>query len=124
MMESNPANDAAFADELRHAVHQAEQLLDAIGDDSDEALSALRERVYFSIDTAKMRLADMEEQAQLATQRFATRMESFAREHPWTVVAVGAGVGILAGVLLARLLVGQDETPDQDGDTPTQATAQ
>lgn len=100
MMEHTKESSAALAAELRNVVNQAEALLDALGQDRDEALDALRGRVHESIDVARARLSDLEHQATQATQRAAVVAESWVRENPWTAVAIGASVGLLIGALL------------------------
>jgi ElaB/YqjD/DUF883 family membrane-anchored ribosome-binding protein len=100
MMEHTIESSAALAEELRNVVNQAEALLDAIGQDRDQALEALRERVHESIDTARARLAGLEEQAERATRSAAATAELWVRENPWTAVAIGASVGLLIGALL------------------------
>lgn len=103
MLENTTASGAALADELRNVVAQAEELLQAIGDDGGAAMAALRERVYSSIETARSRLGDLEQQAGRVTQQAATAAETYMREHPWTAVAIGAGVGFVVGaILIAR----------------------
>jgi len=100
MLEQTAASGAALADELRNVVSQAEELLNAIGDDGDAAMTALRERVLASIDTARSRLGDLEEQAGRVTQQAATAAEAYVRQNPWTSIAIGAGIGLLIGALL------------------------
>jgi ElaB/YqjD/DUF883 family membrane-anchored ribosome-binding protein len=100
MMEHTVESSAALANELRNVVSQAEALLEAISQDRDEALGALRERVHESIDTAKARLEDLEQQAAQATQRVAVAAETWVRDNPWTAVAIAASAGLLIGALL------------------------
>jgi len=102
MLEHTAASSAALADELRNVVRQAEELLGAVADDSSEAVSALRERVYSAVDTAKTRLSGLEEQAQEVTQRAASAVEKYVRENPWTTVGIAVGVGLLLGAWLSR----------------------
>jgi ElaB/YqjD/DUF883 family membrane-anchored ribosome-binding protein len=110
MLENTSASGAALADELRNVVSQAEQLLQAIGDDGDAAMAALRERVHASIDTARLRLGDLEEEASRVTREAATAAEAYVQEHPWAAVAIGAGVGLLIGALIAGRRHGQYPT--------------
>jgi len=91
-----------LADELRNVVTQAEELLHAIGDHSDDTLGALRQRVHESVDAARARLADMEEETARMTDRAATAAENYVQENPWAAVAIGAGIGLVAGALLMR----------------------
>jgi len=104
MMENTAASSAALAEELRNVVRQAEALLQAIGTDKDAAVEALRARVYTAVDTAKGRLADIEQQAQLATQRASIAAEAYVRERPWTVVAGALAFGLILGSLFTRSL--------------------
>jgi ElaB/YqjD/DUF883 family membrane-anchored ribosome-binding protein len=109
MLENTAASSAALAEELRNVVRQAEELLGAVAGDSSEAVSALRERVYSAVDTAKTRLADLEAQAGEATQRAAVAIENYVRRNPWTTVGVALGAGLLLGALLTRSVTGNDE---------------
>ena len=102
MLENTAASSAALAEELRNVVRQAEELLHAVGDDTSEAVSVLRDRVYGAVDTAKARLADLEEQTQHATQRVARAADSWVRENPWTAVGIAVAAGLLVGSLLTR----------------------
>jgi len=102
MLENTAASSAALAEELRNVVRQAEELLGAVAGDSSEAVSALRERVYSAVDTAKSRLSGLEEQAQAASERAVSAIENFVRENPWKTVGIAVGAGLLIGFLLTR----------------------
>jgi ElaB/YqjD/DUF883 family membrane-anchored ribosome-binding protein len=104
MMERTAERGAALVDELRNVVTQAEALLQAIGQDKDEALSALRDRVYTAVDAAKARLGDLEEQAGVVAQRASVAAEAFTRENPWTVVGGAVAAGLILGALFTRAL--------------------
>jgi ElaB/YqjD/DUF883 family membrane-anchored ribosome-binding protein len=104
MMERTAERGAALVDELRNVVIQAEALLEAIGQDKDEALTALRERVYSAINAAKTRLADLERQAAVVTQRASVAAEAYTRENPWTVVGGATALGLVLGALFTRVL--------------------
>jgi ElaB/YqjD/DUF883 family membrane-anchored ribosome-binding protein len=115
-MSHNPtASSAALIDELRNVVSQAEALLQAIGSDSDAALNALRDRVYSSLDTAKTRLSEIEQEAGRMTERAAVAAEGYVRAHPWSAVAIGASIGLLIGALLMRGAAGSDSSDGQTG---------
>lgn len=107
MLEHTAESSAALAAELRNVVEQAEELLRAIGQDSGEAVSALRERVHEAVDTARTRLSDLEEQATGAAQSATASAETLIRENPWTTVGIAVGVGLLLGALLTRSSSGE-----------------
>jgi ElaB/YqjD/DUF883 family membrane-anchored ribosome-binding protein len=104
MMEHTRASSAVLAEELRNVVRQAEELLRAISTDKDEAVEALRARVHSAVDTAKSRLADIEQQAQLASQHASVATEAYVRERPFTVVASALAIGLVLGSLFTRSL--------------------
>ena len=108
MMERTAERGAALVDELRNVVVQAEALLEAIGQDKDEALSALRERVYSAVDSAKARLAGLEQQASVVAQRASVAAEAYTRENPWTVVGGAVAFGLVLGALFTRALSSDD----------------
>lgn len=104
MMERTAERGAALVDELRNVVVQAEALLEALSADKDEALAELRARVAASVDTAKVRLAEIESQASVAAQRASIAAEAYTRENPWTVVGGATALGLLLGSLFIGLL--------------------
>jgi ElaB/YqjD/DUF883 family membrane-anchored ribosome-binding protein len=104
MMERTAERGAALVDELRNVVTQAEALLEAIGQDKDEALKALRERVSGAVGAAKARLSDLEQQAGVVAQRASVAAEAYTRENPWTVVGGAVALGLILGALFTRAL--------------------
>ena len=103
-MDRTAERGAALVDELRNVVVQAEALLQAIGQDKDEALTALRERVHSAVDAAKVRLADLEKQASVVAQRASVAAEAYTRENPWTVVGGALALGLVLGAWFAGAL--------------------
>jgi len=102
MTEHTTPSSAAVAEELRNVVSEAEAFLGALSEADSAELERLRDRVHDSIDAAKMRLADIETDAARSSTRVSSAIESWVADNPWTAVAIGAGVGLALGVLLAR----------------------
>jgi ElaB/YqjD/DUF883 family membrane-anchored ribosome-binding protein len=100
MMERTATSSAALANELRFVLQQVEELIHAIGDDRDDALKVVRNRVNLAVDTAKERLADLEKRAQIGAVRARTAARTYARDNPWTTLSIGAAVGLLLGAIL------------------------
>jgi len=95
-------NDSArLGEALRQIVDHAEALLGALSGEDDERLDPLRERVFDSIQSARARLADMESDANRASERAAAAIERWMQDNPWTLVALGASIGVAAGIVLA-----------------------
>ncbi len=100
-MSQTSEDAAALGEELRHIVDHAEALLGALSDEGDPRLSSLRARVSESIETARSHLDDLQRDAERATDKAAAALERWIEENPWTAVAIGAGVGLAIGFLLA-----------------------
>ena len=101
MMERTAQQTAALADELRNVMRQAEKLVVALGEDREEALIELRERLSLALTEGKKRLAEFEEQARLLKDTAGRAADQFVRDNPWTAVGVGAAIGLILGSWLA-----------------------
>jgi len=81
-----------------------EALLAALGDQSGEAIDELRARLTSTITDVKRQLGSSfiaSAREKIARARdTVTHVNEFVTEKPWTAVAIGAGIGLLAGLLL------------------------
>ncbi|MEO7413520.1 MAG: hypothetical protein ABIZ81_09190 [Opitutaceae bacterium] len=85
-------------EELRSLVADAEKMVgDSVGD-SDEMVSALRQRYA----AAQERLGEAYESARRKVTDGARYTDETIRENPYQSIAVAVGVGLIAGVLLGR----------------------
>jgi ElaB/YqjD/DUF883 family membrane-anchored ribosome-binding protein len=101
--ETPTARDVAQK-ELREVLASTEALLAALGDQGGEAIAELRGRLTNTIADVKKELgssfvASAREKIEQARDTV-TSVNDFVTERPWTAVAIGAGVGLLAGLLL------------------------
>ena len=90
--------------ELRDVLSSTEALLAALGDQGGEAIGELRERLTTTIAEVKKELgtsfvASAREKIAQARDTV-TSVDEFVTERPWTSVAIGAAIGLLAGLLL------------------------
>jgi ElaB/YqjD/DUF883 family membrane-anchored ribosome-binding protein len=90
--------------ELREVLSSTEALLAALGDQGGEAIDELRNRLTSTISDVKKELgssfvASAREKITQARDTV-TAVGEFVQERPWTSVAIGAAVGLLAGLLL------------------------
>jgi ElaB/YqjD/DUF883 family membrane-anchored ribosome-binding protein len=109
MMERTAQRSAALADELRNVVIQAEALLQALAEDKNEAVGALRERVQSAVAAAKTRLTDVEKQASDMAQRASVASQAYVRENPWTVIGGAVATGLMLGAAFTALLRSPDD---------------
>ena len=82
-------------DKLRHELQamigDAEELLKATAGQTGERVEKIRARAEQSLQVARKRLESAGEDLNLRVQ-----------DNPWTAVGVAAGIGLIAGILLAR----------------------
>jgi ElaB/YqjD/DUF883 family membrane-anchored ribosome-binding protein len=86
-------------DELRSLVADAEKMVgESVGETSSEVMSALRQRYA----AAQELLGDAYRSARRKVSEGARYTDEAIRENPYQSLAVAAGVGLIAGVLLGR----------------------
>jgi len=78
-------------DELRSVITDAEELLRVTADQGGAKVQEVRERAEESLRAAREHL-----------QGTGRQLDSQVREHPWAAVGIAAGIGLIAGILMAR----------------------
>src|SRR5690348_17010874 len=101
--ENRTARDVA-AKELREVVSSTEALLAALGNQGGEGITELRERLTATIADLKQELgnsfiANAREKLYQARDT-AVSVNEFVQYRPWSAVAIGAGIGMLIGLLM------------------------
>jgi len=90
--------------ELREVVASTEALLAALGNEGGEAVQELRGRLKTTIADVKRELGSsfMANARQTITKArdTASSVDEFVHDSPWAAVAVGAGIGVLVGMIL------------------------
>jgi ElaB/YqjD/DUF883 family membrane-anchored ribosome-binding protein len=87
--------------QLSRTVAQAEDLLRALGDESGEAIDAMRTRVSATLRDARTRLSGRAEQARSIASSTMTQADRFVHENPWRAVAIGAGIGVVVAMMMS-----------------------
>ena len=88
--------------DLRVVVADAEELLRATAGQAGEKVSAARERIQENLAVAKERLVAAEEIVVAKTKQAARATDEYVHENPWKAVGIGAGVGLIVGMLISR----------------------
>ena len=88
--------------DLRIVVTDAEELLKMTADEVGENAVALRERLKARMAQAKDRLIDLQAAATEKAKAVGHAADDYVHEHPWQAVAVGAGIGVIVGLLIGR----------------------
>lgn len=87
--------------QLNRTVSQAEDLLRALGNESGEAIDAMRARVSATLRDARSRLSGRATQARNLASNTMSQADSYVRENPWRAVAIGAGIGMLLALMFS-----------------------
>ena len=87
--------------QLSRTVSQAEELLRALGNESGEAIDAMRARVSATLRDARERLSGRAGQARTFANNTMSQADAFVHANPWRAVAIGAGIGALLAILMS-----------------------
>lgn len=88
--------------DLRVVVTDAEELLRATAGQAGEKVAVARERIQENLAAAKARLVVAEEAVLAKTKQAARATDEYVHENPWRAVGIGAGVGLIIGMLISR----------------------
>lgn len=88
--------------DLKLAVADAEELLKLTAHQVGEGSAGLRERLNERIAQAKHRLLDLQATATEKAKAAGHAADDYVHEHPWKSVAIGAGIGVILGLLISR----------------------
>lgn len=88
--------------QLNRTVAQAEDLLRALGNESGEAVEAMRARVSTTLRDARARISGKASDARRVANDTLAKADAYVHENPWRAVAIGAGIGVLLAMMMRR----------------------
>lgn len=91
-----------LADDFRAVVSDAEELLRTAANQAGEGYAQARDRLEGSLKAAREELDSFEQQMIDRARQAGRATDGYVRSHPWESVAVGAGIGVLVGLLIGR----------------------
>ncbi len=91
-----------FMQDLQMVVSDAEELLKLTASQAGDKVSAARERIEGSVAAAKEKLAVAEDAVLEKTRQAARATDDYVHENPWRAVGIGAGIGLVVGMLISR----------------------
>lgn len=92
----------ALRDELKSLADTLEEVLSNSGDKSKEELEKLRSKAQRALKDSRQRLGETSDAIARQTREAAARADEYVHDNPWTGIGIGAAVGVVLGVLLAR----------------------
>lgn len=99
---ANEASKEKLMQDFRVVVTDTEELLRATAGLAGEKVSAVRGRIQENLEVAKARLSAAEDVVIAKAKQSARVTDDYVHENPWTAVGIGAGVGLLLGMLISR----------------------
>jgi ElaB/YqjD/DUF883 family membrane-anchored ribosome-binding protein len=97
----NASRDKLMTD-VRAVVADAEAYLDASVGQTGAAYAAARKKLEQTLDAAKAQAAEAHRVLAEKTRAAARATDTYVHEKPWESIAMGVGVGLLLGLLVAR----------------------
>lgn len=93
--------DKLMAD-LKVVIADAEELLKMTAGQAGDKAADIRHRMELRLRLARVELARLQSQAATSAREAGRAADQYVHEHPWTAVGIGAGVGLLLGLLISR----------------------
>ncbi|MEQ4675001.1 YqjD family protein [Providencia vermicola] len=100
-MSSNHSSDE-LRSELRALADSLEAMLSDTGEKSKEEIESLKSKAQEALCSSRAKLGQTTERITEQTKEIAGRADNYVKENPWTGVGIGAAVGVVLGVLLAK----------------------
>ena len=88
--------------ELKSLADTLEEVLQTSTDKPKAELDKLRGKAESLLKDTRERLSDTGDKSAYQTKEIAGKADDYVHEKPWTGVGIGAAVGVVIGVLLAR----------------------
>lgn len=99
---ANEATTEQLVSDLKAVMSDAEALLKATSTQTGDRIQEMRARTERTLEQARARVNEIEEEALRAAREVAAATEDYVRENPWQSIGVAAGVGLLLGMLIGR----------------------
>ena len=97
-----PVSKDKLVSDLKVVMEDAEELLRATASQAGEKVTAARARIQKSLEASRERLSVVGDATVDQAKVAARATDAFVHEHPWQAVGIGAAVGVILGMLIAR----------------------
>jgi len=102
MTNDTQASRERLIKDFRKVISDAEELLKATANVTNDKVGTLRARAEENLREARRKLEALENDLIVQTKSAAKAADQLVHENPWQAVAVAAGVGLMFGLLSAR----------------------
>ena len=101
-MDTTEVTTEKLAADLKVVIADTEELLKATASQAGEKVAQARVKIQDSLDQAKVKLGRLGEVGVDKAKAAARVTDDFVHDSPWTAVGIGAGVGLILGLLIGR----------------------
>ena len=101
-MHENEVSAEKLAADLKLVISDAEALLRATAGKAGETATAAREKMQETLDSAKLKLGPLGEEAAEQARAAAHATDDYVRKNPWQAVGIAVLAGIALGLLISR----------------------
>jgi ElaB/YqjD/DUF883 family membrane-anchored ribosome-binding protein len=91
-----------LAKDFQAVVDDAEELLRHAAQGAGEGYDEARGRLEQALKAARSEIKALEDAVTDGAKRAARATDGYVHEHPWESIGIGAGIGLLLGMLIAR----------------------
>ena len=93
--------DTLMAD-LKVVIADAEELLKMTAGQAGDRAADIRARIEERLARARAELTLMQAQAASALRDTGKAADEYVHQNPWTAIGIGAGIGLVLGMLISR----------------------
>lgn len=91
-----------LAEDVHTVLADAQELMKLAAGEASQGYKDARERLERSSKAARQQLATMQASALDSAREAGESADTYVRQHPWEAIGIGAGLGLLLGILIAR----------------------
>lgn len=102
MSEMTIAQRDKLVADMKVVVSDAEELLKLTAHDLSDSTAALRVKLQEGLTESKHKLAALQANATEKAKAASHAADDYVHAHPWKSVAIGAGAGLIVGLLIGR----------------------
>ncbi|QBK04585.1 DUF883 domain-containing protein [Hylemonella gracilis] len=88
--------------DVHQAIEDAEELLRMTASEAGDGVSAARDRIHQRLVSARAKLSELQDAALDQVKAASAATDEFVHQNPWASIGIGAALGLLAGLVIAR----------------------
>lgn len=83
-------------------IEDAEELLRMTANEAGDGVAATRDRIHQRLVSARAKLSELQDAALDQVKAASAATDEFVHQNPWASIGIGAALGLLAGLVIAR----------------------